>query len=796
MFETSNFSVTADTATHDMLDIAQQLRNKTHGETISFSKKVFIPLTRLCRDTCHYCTYAKTPRNLQSAYMSRDEVLAVARAGAAAGCKEALFTLGDKPELRYKVARQELAKLGHSTTLEYVAEMAELVFKETGLFPHINAGVMSGEEIAMLRKVSISQGLMLENISQRLCEKGGPHYGSPDKNPAIRLETIRQAGKLGVPFTSGILIGIGETRKERLQSLRALHDLHLEYGHIQEIIIQNFCPKPDTKMSDAPAATIDELVWTIAATRLIFGSTMNIQAPPNLNKGELHQLITAGINDLGGVSPVTPDFVNPEAPWPHIEVLRQQIQDAGKELVERLAVYPEYTENTEKWLDRKFLTPVTQCTDSEGYPKEDAWSPGQNIAIPNIKTAVPIKQVSRSAPQGQTLQSLLSRCTSGDELSEGEIVQLFKTRGEAFTMVCTAADNLRRSHVGDKVTYVINRNINYTNVCTFKCTFCAFSKGKKNEKLRGKAYDLELDEIARRAREAYDRGATEVCLQGGIHPDYTGETYLEICRAIKAAVPEMHIHAFSALEVSQGAKTNGMTVANFLEQLKQAGLNSLPGTAAEILDDEIRTQICSDKLGTEEWLDVISTAHKVGLKTTSTIMFGHIEKPIHWARHLLHLRHLQAETGGITEFVPLPFVHMEAPVYLRGQARSGPTYREAVLMHAVARLVLNPFIDNIQTSWTKMGLDGAKACLQAGCNDLGGTLMNESISRAAGSQHGQECSAAQMEQLIRDINRTPQQRTTLYNKIDDRRLDHVLKEQPLKPLVNNVPKWLPKRKIS
>ncbi|MGD9983558.1 MAG: 5-amino-6-(D-ribitylamino)uracil--L-tyrosine 4-hydroxyphenyl transferase CofH [Porticoccaceae bacterium] len=744
----------------ELLVQAAALRDRGHGPLLSYSRKVFIPLTHLCRDVCHYCTFATTPSRVAKPFMTPDEVLDIARQGAAAGCHEALFTLGDKPELRYEVARRALAELGHATTLEYLVAMARRVFEETGLLPHLNPGVMTREELAAGRAVSVSQGIMLESSAARLSEKGGPHHGSPDKVPELRLDCIAAAGELAIPFTSGILIGIGETRAERIDSLFALRDLHERHGHLQEIIIQNFRAKPGTRMAGAPDAPLEELLWTIAAARLIFGPEMNLQTPPNLNDGSLAQLIGAGINDWGGVSPVTPDFVNPEKPWPHLEDLARQTAAAGKLLVERLPLYPAYTRDLAAWQVPVMATAVRRAMDSDGLARRDAWSPGMGES-PTFDT---MREGWQTAPPPPTreLTAIIARALRGERLDESQIARLFRARGAEFSALCDAADRLRREQCGDTLTYAVNRNINYTNICLHACTFCAFSKGKTHDDLRGKPYVLELDEIATRTREAWARGATEVCMQGGIHPDYTGETYLDICRAVKAAVPEMHIHAFSPLEVTQGARTLGLSLSAYLARLKEAGLATLPGTAAEILDDEVRAVICPDKVNTREWLEVMETAHGLGLRSTATIMFGHLDRPEHWARHLLRIRDLQTRTGGFTEFVPLPFVHMEAPVYRRGGARRGPTLREAVLMHAVARLVLHPVITNIQTSWVKMGIEGAKACLQAGANDLGGTLMNESISRAAGAKHGQEMTAASMERLIRELGRVPRQRTTLY----------------------------------
>ncbi len=775
-----------------MMTTAALLRDRGHGANISYSRKVFIPLTKLCRNSCHYCTFAQPPRRAAAAYLSPDEVLAIARAGAQAGCHEALFTLGDKPELRYGAARAALEQLGYATTLDYLAAMAELVAKETGLLPHLNPGVMNLDDVQRLRRVSVSQGIMLETAADRLAQKGGPHFGSPDKVPAVRLATIAAAGEAAVPFTSGILIGIGETRAERLEALLALRDLYERYGHIQEIIIQNFRAKPGTRMAEAPEPDAADHLWTIAAARIIFGPAMNIQAPPNLSGGPLAQMIAAGINDWGGVSPVTPDHVNPEAPWPALATLADRTAQAGKVLVERLAIYPAYIRDTERWLDPSLRSPVLRAVDTEGFGRTDPWIAGAGLDPPDLvlrsraehgvskdgpasrTRGHPSRRAQGRAPQEEgskhrsspdRLARILDQAVAGHELSETDVVALFAARGSDFERVCATADALRAAVSGDRVAYVVNRNINYTNVCYFRCQFCAFSKGKLSANLRGRPYDLALEEIQRRCSEAWERGATEVCLQGGIHPDYTGATYLSICRAIKAVTRDIHIHAFSPLEVTQGAQTLGLSVTAFLTELKAAGLGTLPGTAAEILDDEVRRIICPDKITTQQWLDVIETAHAVGLRTTATIMYGHVEGLEHWARHLLRLRALQVRTGGLTEFVPLPFVPMETPIYLHGRARSGPTYREAILMHAVARLALNPHVTNIQTSWVKMGPQGVKACLRAGANDLGGTLMNESITRAAGAVHGEELPPAEMEALISAIGRKPAQRTTLYQDV-------------------------------
>ena len=739
--------------------IAERLCLSGHGTNVSFSKKVFIPLTQLCRDVCHYCTFAHAPREVAAPYLDRDAVLAIAEAGRKAGCKEALFTLGDKPELRYAAARRALDDLGHDSTLSYLEEMAKLVLEKTGLLPHLNPGLMDEGWLRRLRAVSISQGIMLETASDRLSERGGPHFGSPDKVPAARLDTLEAAGRAEVPFTTGILIGIGETRRERIEALLAIRDLAEKHGHIQEVIIQNFRAKPDTRMATAPEPSLEDHVWTIAVARIILGSHANIQAPPNLQPEGLAQLIRAGINDWGGVSPVTPDHVNPEAPWPHLRDLELATEKAGRTLVERVALYPAYVSDRTRWVDKALETPLLRQVDGEGYARENNWVPG---ALEQLPVAQVARLQSRNPAVSVAVQRILDQAANGRIPDEAGIATLFSARGNDFSAVCDAADRLRAKRVGNDVTYVINRNINYTNICTYSCSFCAFSKGRHSLGHRDKPYELALSEVADRAREAWDKGATEVCLQGGIRPGYDGTTYRGIAAAIHEAIPGLHIHAFSPLEIWHGATSLNMRLRDYLADLKAAGLASVPGTAAEILDDEVRAILCPDKVSTEQWFEVMRAAHDVGLRATATIMFGHVDRYHHWARHLLRIRALQEETGVFTEFVPLSFVPMEAPIYVKGRARKGPTFRESVLMHAIARLVLDPLIVNIQTSWVKMGPDGAALCLSAGANDFGGVLMNESITRAAGASHGQEIDSASIEHIVRGCGRTPRQRTTLY----------------------------------
>ena len=731
----------------ELLSEARRIRDG-RGGLVTYSPKVFIPLTKLCRDVCHYCTFAAPPKRGERAFLTIDEVLEIARAGAAAGCREALFTLGDKPELRYRAAREELKALGCTTTLEYLARAADAVLEETGLLPHLNPGVMSAADVRALRPVSVSMGLMLETTSARLSRRGGPHFGSPDKLPAARLATLEAAGAERIPFTTGILIGLGETRAERLDALLAIRDAHERHGQVQEVIVQNFRAKPGTKMAAAGEPDVGEHLWTIAAARVLLPAQIHLQAPPNLTE-DFGRLLDAGIDDWGGVSPVTIDHVNPEAPWPEVERLAEATRARGLELAARLPVYPEWL--NADWVDAAVLPTALRAADALGLAREDAWAPGEPIPVPFVpRDALPLD--------------------SRDDLDEEAITRLFSARGAERERIYAAADTVRREVCGDEVSYVVTRNIQYTNVCYFRCGFCAFSKGKLAANLRGAPYLVPHEEIVRRVEEAWERGATEVCLQGGIHPAFTGDYYESVVRAIKDAVPEMHVHAFSALEVWQGAATLDLTLAEYLARLRDAGLSSLPGTAAEVLDDEVRALICPDKITSAQWLEVHDTAHRVGLRSNNTIMFGHVDGPGNWARHLVAVREQQRASGGFTEFVPLPFVPMEAPIYLQGRARRGPTFAEALLMHAVGRLALHPEITNIQASWVKLGAAGVAAALRAGVNDLGGTLMNESISRAAGSEHGQEMTPEQLDALIRANGRTPRQRTTLYaNAPEERR---------------------------
>jgi FO synthase len=786
-----------------LMAAARRVRDAGHGTTITFSKKVFIPLTRLCRDLCHYCTFATTPEHVQP-FLLPEQAIAVARAGQEQGCKEALFTLGDRPEMRYPQARQWLAERGYSNTLDYVRAMAIRVIEETGLLPHLNPGVMSWDELARLKPVSASMGLMLESSSSRLYETPGEaHYGSPDKKPLTRLRCIEDAGRHAIPFTTGILIGIGETHAERVDSLLQIRKLHAQYGHVQEVIIQNFRAKPGTVMEHHAEPTLDDYLATIAVARLLLGPKATVQAPPNLSDRNFPRLLDAGINDFGGVSPVTPDHVNPERPWPHLDELERQTKERGYELKERLAIYPHYAQRPDPWLSGRMRAPVLALCDDAGFaraghvPEGIAWqdpdvvpTDGLSRGIRSVENAfvstqelarslrddtdevhgswdalevVASKQwAARTPASASDIRAAVAKAGSGAHPTRDEAVALFQATGDDLDALCRVADDMRADAVGDVVTYVVNRNINFTNVCYVGCRFCAFAQ----RRVDADAYTLSLDEIARRAEEAWNYGADEVCLQGGIHPDLPGDYYFDLVRAIKARVPAMHVHAFSAMEIMNGATRLGISYEEWLTEARNAGLDTIPGTAAEILDDDVRWVLTKGKLPADLWEQIHRTAHALGIRSTSTIMYGHVDAPPHWVDHIERLRRIQSDTGGFTEFVPLPFVHQNAPIYLAGKARPGPTWDDNRRMHAIARILLRGSIDNVQVSWVKLGIAGAQAMLQGGANDFGGTLMEETISRMAGASHGIRLEPEQIQRAIREIGRVPARRSTTYERIE------------------------------
>ncbi|HEY8533003.1 MAG TPA: bifunctional FO biosynthesis protein CofGH [Micromonospora sp.] len=779
------------------------LREAGRPGVVTYSKKVFIPLTRLCRDRCHYCTFATVPHRVPAAYLERDEVLAIARAGAAQGCKEALFTLGDRPEDRWPAARQWLDERGYESTLDYLRACAIAVLEETGLLPHLNPGVLSWAELQRLKPVAPSMGMMLETTATRLwAEPGGPHYGSPDKEPARRLRVLEDAGRVAVPFTTGILIGIGETRLERAESLFAIRQVAREYGHIQEVIVQNFRAKPDTAMRGMPDAELEDLAATVAVARLVLGPRARIQAPPNLIDDEYDLLLRAGIDDWGGVSPVTPDHVNPERPWPQLEELAARTAAAGFTLRERLTIYPEYIRRGEPWLDQRLVPHVMALADpATGLALEDArpvgrpWQEPEEVFVPGgrIDLHQTIDTVGRTtdrrsdfdviygdwsavAARASTTQSTSTLPTDVREglrlaaenpaallepRHEAAALALFSADGEALDELCRIADDVRRDVVGDEVTYIVNRNINFTNVCYVGCRFCAFAQRERDPD----AFRLSIDQIADRAEEAWRAGATEVCMQGGIDPKLPVTAYEDIVRAVKQRVPQMHVHAFSPMEIVTAAGKAGVPVREWLIRLREAGLDTIPGTAAEILDDEVRWVLTKGKLPTATWIDVVTTAHELGIRSSSTMMYGHVDHPRQWLKHFRVLAEIQDRTGGFTEFVALPFVHTNTPIYLAGIARPGPTWRENRVVHAMARLLLYGRIDNIQCSWVKLGDEGTVEMLRSGCNDLGGTLMEETISRMAGSENGSFRTVEQLEAIAAAAGRPARQRTTLYERV-------------------------------
>ncbi|MFI9161681.1 bifunctional FO biosynthesis protein CofGH [Kitasatospora aureofaciens] len=779
---------------------------------ITYSKSVFVPLTRLCRDKCHYCTFATVPGKLRRAghgmFMSPDEVLEVARRGAELGCKEALITLGDKPEDRWPEAREWLDAHGYDDTIAYVRAMSVRILEETGLLPHLNPGVLSWTDFQRLKPVSASMGMMLETTATRLwSEPGGPHHGSPDKEPAVRLRVLEDAGRSSVPFTSGLLIGIGETHQERAESLFALRRVSRAYHGIQELILQNFRAKPDTAMRGMPDAELDELVATVAVARHLLGPTACLQAPPNLVDGEYERLIAAGIDDWGGVSPLTPDHVNPERPWPQIDRLAERSAAAGFELRERLAVYPEYVLRGEPWLDPRVLPHVRALADPttglanpdatvQGHPWQEPEDLPEAYGRTDLHTAVDTEGrtgdrradfedvygdwevlreqvLAKGAPErlaGDLREALAVAADDPVKLTDDHALALFHADGPALDALCRIADDVRRDAVGDDVTYCVTRNINFTNVCYTGCRFCAFAQRRTD----ADAYTLSLEQVAERAAQAWEVGATEVCMQGGIHPDLPGTAYFDIARAVKERVPGIHVHAFSPMEVVNGATRTGLSIRDWLQKAQESGLDTIPGTAAEILDDEVRWVLTKGKLPAATWVEVVTTAHELGIRSSSTMMYGHVDTPAHWLGHLRLLAEIQQRTGGFTEFVTLPFIHTNAPVYLAGIARPGPTARDNRAVVAMARLLLHPHIPNIQTSWVKLGAEGAAEMLRSGANDLGGTLMEETISRMAGSAYGSYKSVRDLQAIAEAAGRPHRQRTTLYGEVPAERREAAL----------------------
>ncbi|HEX2032185.1 MAG TPA: bifunctional FO biosynthesis protein CofGH [Actinomycetota bacterium] len=793
--ETTALMAARGPALRELCEVASDLRDRGPGRTITYSRKVFIPLTMLCRDVCHYCTFAKPPKRLETPFLTPEQVVDIAERGRKAGCKEALFTLGDKPEDRYPTARRWLDERGYRSTLDYLRAVSIRVIEETGLLPHLNPGVMTWEDMARLKQVSASMGLMLEQASERLTERGMPHHGSPDKVPAVRLRTIEDAGRLSIPFTTGILVGIGETARERAESLFAIRDLARRYGHVQEVIVQNFRAKPDTAMRHAPEPGADEFLAAVAVARVVLGPGVGVQAPPNLSDPGYDRLLEAGINDWGGVSPITVDHVNPEAPWPRLDDLRRRTEERGFELRERLCIYPAFAARPDPWIAGKMQRPVTALLGPDGLavegqrPEPVAWQDPEvrwkprtipltfsgegrlrddaaavygdldSLEVPATRTWASRRR--EPARVSAAVRGALGKAAAHREISDDEALALFEADGPDLDALARLADDLRREAVGDEVTYVLNRNINFTNVCYTGCRFCAFAQREVDTE----SYTLTLEEVAARAEEAWNEGATEVCMQGGLHPSLPGDFYFRLLDAVKARVPDIHVHAFSPMEVLNGSARLGISFREFLQECRDRGLGSIPGTAAEILDDDVRWVLTKGKLPADTWEEIVTTAHDLGIRSSSTIMYGHVDAPPHWVAHLRRLAAIHERTGGFTEFVPLPFIHQNAPIYLAGKARPGPTHEENRRMHAVARILLDGRIPNVQVSWVKLGIDASTVMLRGGANDFGGTLMEETISRMAGARWGIRKEPAELEDAIRSIGRIPVQRTTTYGRV-------------------------------
>ncbi|MGB3011179.1 MAG: bifunctional FO biosynthesis protein CofGH [Mycobacterium sp.] len=779
-------------------------RGPLGGLPVTYSRKVFIPVTHLCRDICHYCTFVTVPGKLAASgrgtYLEPDEIVAIAGRGAELGCKEALFTLGDRPEARWPQARQWLDERGYDSTLAYLRAMAIRVLEETGLLPHLNPGVMSWAELSRLKPVAPSMGMMLETTSRRLFEvKGQAHYGSPDKDPAVRMRTLTDAGRLSIPFTTGLLVGIGETLAERADTVHAIRRAHKEFGHIQEVIVQNFRAKDATAMAATPDAGFDDFVASVAVARLVLGPDMRIQAPPNLvSRRECLALLGAGVDDWGGVSPLTPDHVNPERPWPALADLAEVTAEAGFELVQRLTAQPGYVLAGSAWIDPRVASHVAALADPEtglardvnpvGRPWQEPDEATESLGRTDLHSAIDtegrrsetrsdldnafgdwesirdrVGELAARVPERvntDVAAALRSAERDPAGCSDAEYLALATADGSALDAVAALADSLRSDAVGDDVTFVVNRNINFTNICYTGCRFCAFAQRKGD----ADAFSLTSGEVADRAWEAHVAGATEVCMQGGIDPELPVTGYGDLVRAVKARVPQMHVHAFSPMEIANGATKSGLGIREWLISLQEAGLDTIPGTAAEILDDEVRWVLTKGKLPTSLWVEIVSTAHDIGLRSSSTMMYGHVDTPAHWVAHINVLRGIQDRTGGFTEFVPLPFVHQSSPLYLAGAARPGPTHRDNRAVHALARIMLHGRISQIQTSWVKLGVQRSQVMLTGGANDLGGTLMEETISRMAGSQHGSAKSVAELVAIAEGIGRPARQRTTTYVK--------------------------------
>ncbi len=706
---------------------------------LTYSRKVFIPLTHLCQDRCHYCIFVQSPGKLAKAgispYMEPEAVLEVARQGAALGCKEALLTLGDRPENRWPIARQWLDEHGYASTLDYVAAMAQLILDETGLLPHLNPGVMSWGELQRLKPVGPSMGMMLETTSARIWQTPGEaHFGSPDKDPELRLRVIEDAGRSHIPFTTGVLLGIGESASERIDAVLALRAAHERHGHIQEVIVQNFRAKPATAMMGAVDLETQEYAAAVAVTRVLLGPGMRVQAPPNLtDAGELALLIRAGIDDWGGVSPLTPDHVNPERPWPQIEELARLTAEGGYSLRERLTAHPHYIREARgtadghgtDWFDDRLAPRLLALADDYGLARRDAY-----------------------------LESVLTRAAADPAgLTDAEYTALLHADGDDLEQLTALADRVRGERVGDTVTYAVNRNID-------------------------SALGLPASRIAELVTEAAGLGATEVCAQGAVPAALGAEGYLDFARTVKAVRPDLHLHAFRPAELLDGAARAGVPLADWLDRLRAAGVDTVPGTGARILDDRIRGILTgAADIPASAWVETITTAHRAGLRSTATMVYGHVESAAEQVAHLRMLAAIQdravaAGADGFTEFIAMPWLPSESPVAVPG-ARPGPSLRESRAVHAVARLMLAGRIDHVQAAWTKLGMRGAQLVLAGGADDLGGVLLDGTIDPSAGPEHGRQLTVTDVERIAGELGRPVRQRTTLYGRVVARGDDPV-----------------------
>lgn len=720
---------------------------------VTFSRNVTLSLSRTCRCFCKYCAFATHRPHLQEP----EEVIRLLDGAARRNVKELLVLTGEHPEVHDGV-RARLAELGHADFVAYVAWACERAL-ERGILPHTNLGVLSRDDLARLREVTASQGLMLESLRDDLVA----HQGSPTKHPQRRLETIRAAGELRIPFTSGILVGIGESPADRIAALEALAAVHGEFGHLQEVILQNFVPhrryygeEPAAIASaaaeafwrtglhadpDVPApawaspVSLDDMRALVADAREILGADVGIQVPPNLSDW-WPQLVRAGASDLGGLS-ANGDHISPEHPFPSPHQVRKALAADGAALTERLCVYPQYIDPD--WVAQGVLDVV----------KTRFWS-----FIPRRGSGRRDDRVVRL----DLVPSAIARGRAGAPLGADELTALFaETRPEAIEDMRQAADELRAELAGDEVTFVVNRNVNVSNVCIVGCAFCGFGQGKRSPD----AYEHDRDEFARRVHEAVEYGATELCIQSGIHPDWGLEDYLGWLRFAKELAPQLHLHAYSPMEVAHMCDVSGLAPGEVFARLRDAGLDSTPGTAAEVLHDGVRERISPNKLPVARWVEVIEASHRAGLRSTATVMFGHIEEPWELAEHMRVVRELQERTGGFTEFVPLSFIPFHT---LLGRTHGVEEIsRLENLKHTAAfRLALGRTVPSLQASWVKMGLDAATEALRWGVNDLGGTLMEENISRLAGSYHGVRLEPADLVAAAHRAGRPAAERTTLY----------------------------------